>query len=98
MTVVARSHDLVLWSRVGDYAPAYLDELLYTDRLFFDCGGHLDIYPMEELPYWRVHMDRRRADERLVTFGAAHGTLLDAVRDAVQTWGPLGKRDLAGTT
>lgn len=60
MTVVARSHDLVLWSRVEGYDPAHLDELLYRDRAFFDYGGHLDIYPIEELPYWRLHMRRRR--------------------------------------
>ena len=51
LTIVARSHDLVLWSRVADYEPQDLDDLLYRERAFFDYGGHLDIYPMEELPY-----------------------------------------------
>ncbi len=97
VTVVARSHDLVLWSRVEGYDPAHLDELLYRDRAFFDYGGHLDIYPIEELPYWRLHMRRRRAAARQATFAAEHGALLDEVRAAVRSRGPLGNRDLAGT-
>lgn len=96
MTVVARSHDLVLWSRVESYAPAFLDALLYRDRAFFDYGGHLDIYPMEELPYWQLHMRRRRTDERQAAFVAEHGPLLDEVRATVRAQGPLGTRDLAG--
>jgi uncharacterized protein YcaQ len=96
MTVVARSHDLVLWSRVDGYDPAHLDELLYTDRRYFDYGGHLDIYPMEELPYWRLHMRRRLGDERQARFAAERAALLDEVRDAVRERGPLGNRDLAG--
>jgi uncharacterized protein YcaQ len=96
MTVVARSHDLVLHARVDAYEPAHLDALLYRDRLFFDYGGHLDIYPMEELPYWRLHMRRRAADERQSMFAAEHGALLEQVRAAVRERGPLGNRDLAG--
>src|SRR5688572_20155609 len=54
LNVVARSHDIVLWSRVLDYRPEFLDQLLYADRAFFDYGGGLFIYPMRELPYWRL--------------------------------------------
>jgi uncharacterized protein YcaQ len=39
LTVVARSHDIVLWSRVSGYELAYLDSLLYEARQFFDYGG-----------------------------------------------------------
>src|SRR5438445_183917 len=51
LNVVARSHDIVLWSRVSGYRPAYLDHALYHARQFFDYGGGLFIYPMIELPY-----------------------------------------------
>ncbi|HET8630869.1 MAG TPA: crosslink repair DNA glycosylase YcaQ family protein [Thermomicrobiales bacterium] len=97
LTVVARSHDLVLWGRVGGYRPADLDALLYEDRAFFDYGGHLDVYPIDELPYWRLHMRRRGAQPRQATFAAEHPDLVDQVRAAVRDRGPLGNRDLEGT-
>src|SRR5438552_14398183 len=60
VSAVHRNHDLVLWSRVAGYNPSYLDTLLYTDRLFFDYGGILMVYPMRELRYWQTVMLRRR--------------------------------------
>jgi len=98
MTVVARSHDLVLWSRVVDYQPEYLDALLYRDRTFFDYGGCVHIYPMEELPSWRLHMRRRRHDKRPAAFFTEHAAVTDEVLEAIRVRGPLGSRDLAGTT
>ena len=50
LNVVARNHDLTLLSRVVDYRPEYLDELIYRDRAFFDYGGTVFIRPMSELP------------------------------------------------
>ncbi len=96
MTVVARSHDLVLWSRVAGYDPEHLDTLLYRDRAFFDYGGCVHIYPVHELPYWRLHMERRRADKRQTAFLAEHAALLDEIREEVRARGPLGNRDFAG--
>src|SRR5512132_1508689 len=59
LVVIARSHDLVLHSRVLEYEPEYLYKVAYEDRQFFDYGGWLAMYPMSELPYWRIHMGRR---------------------------------------
>jgi len=94
--IVARSHDLVLWSRVEGYNPDFLDQLMYRDRRFFDYGGHLDIYPIEELPYWRLHMKGRLTDRRQTEFEAEHPGLLDQVREEVRAKGPLASRDLEG--
>jgi len=96
LNVVARSHDIVLWSRVSGYRPAYLDHLLYQARQFFDYGGALFIYPMTELPFWRLHMRRREGEARWADFAAAHQTLLDDVRAQLRLRGPLGNRDFAG--
>ena len=66
--IVARSHHIVLWSRLGGYEPAYLHHLLYHARHFFDYGGGLCIYPMTELPFWRLHMRRREQEGRWADF------------------------------
>lgn len=97
VTVVARSHDLVLWSRVDGYDAGYLNELLYLDRRFFDYGGHLDVYPIEELRYWRPHMRRREGDARVRAFAEEHPGLLDEVRREVRERGPLRNREMGGS-
>lgn len=96
LIVVARSQDIALWSRVAQYKPQHLDQLLYQDHRFFDYGGHLHIYPIEELPYWRVHMARRAADERWYDFATPHHILIEEVRAELRARGPLSNRDMKG--
>src|SRR5688572_11663742 len=66
VSAVARNHDLILWSRVIDYQPSHLDELIFKDRLFFDWGGVLHIYPMEDMPHLRTVMIGRRSRDNWV--------------------------------
>src|ERR1043165_3251866 len=40
ISVVARSHLLVLWSRLGTYDPAELDTLLWRQRSLFEYWAH----------------------------------------------------------
>ena len=96
LNVVARSQDLVLHSRVLEYKPEYLHEVAYKDRQFFDYGGWLAMYPMEELPYWRVHMEKRSHDKRIEGFVLSHEELFEQVRAELRARGPLGNRDLNG--
>jgi len=96
LTIVARSHDLVLWSRVEGYSPAHLDSLLYKERRFFDYGGHLDIYPMEELPYWRVHMRQRREHGNWREWSKLNAAVVKSVLRRVRDEGPLSARDFEG--
>lgn len=51
---VARSHLLVLWSRLGPYDPADLDILQWKERRLFEYRAH--IYPIEYYPLaaWRM--------------------------------------------
>src|SRR5579884_13781 len=91
INVVARSHDLALWSRVVDYRPEYLDSLLYQERAFFDYGGILMIYPMSELPYWQTIM--RRHQDRWAHHAARIQNVHDYVRQEIRTRGPLDSRD-----
>ena len=96
LNVVARSQDIVLHSRVLDYKPDHLYQIAYKDRDFFDYGGWLAMYPMADLPYFRVHMERRKHHQRVEKFMLSQPELFEQVRTAVRERGPLGNRHLDG--
>ena len=96
LNVVARSQDIILHSRVLDYKPEYLYQVAYEERKFFDYGGWLAMYPMEELPYWRLHMEKRARDEYVSYFVKNHKDVLEFVRAELRRRGPLGNRDFEG--
>jgi uncharacterized protein YcaQ len=54
--VVARSPYLVLWSRLGDYRPAWLDEL-HAEGFLFEYWAHAMCFlPIEDYPLYRRRM------------------------------------------
>lgn len=54
--VVARSPYLVLWSRLGDYDPGWLDELLAEGSLFEYWAHEAAMVPIEDYPLFRHRM------------------------------------------
>ena len=61
ISVVSRSHETVLWSRLGPYDPALLGALHYPDGLLTEYWAHAAaIIPVETLPYYRDAMDAHR--------------------------------------
>ena len=52
ISTVATPQRLVLWSRLGPYDPAELDQLLWKDRKLFEWNAF--IYPIEDLPLIRA--------------------------------------------
>ncbi len=57
ISAVARSHLLVLWSRLGVYDPGDLDRLLYEERQLFEYWAHVaSIVLTEDYPihFWRM--------------------------------------------
>lgn len=96
LIVIARSQDITLHSRVLDYKPEYLYDVAYKQRKFFDYGGWLAMYPMRDLPYWRVHMNRRSHNKRIEGFVLDHKKLFEDVRAELRKRGPLGNRDFEG--
>lgn len=94
LNVVARSHDIVLYGRVLDYQPEMLQSLLYDDHAFFDWGGTVMIYPMDEMPLWRVVMANKRREPRRARFAEEHGDLIERALAAVRERGPLRAGDL----
>lgn len=92
ISVVARSHYLVLWSRVGQYNPALLDELHHPDRLLFEYWGHAaSLLPIEVFPYFRRRMLARKAKhfEEPDAWALENRDLIDEVLAAVRRHGPL---------
>jgi len=56
-SAVARSHLLVLWSRLGAYDPAELDRLLWKERSLFQYWAHAaSLVLTEDLPLHRLFM------------------------------------------
>lgn len=56
INVVARSPYLVLWSRLGDYQPEWLDELLAEGALFEYWAHAMCFIPIEDYPLYRRRM------------------------------------------
>jgi uncharacterized protein YcaQ len=97
LVIVARSHDLMLHSRVVGYQPELFDELAYKKRLFFDWGGWLAVRPMTELPYWRTLMQRDRAQPRMRMIAEHHADAIAEMRSALLERGTLSNRELEAT-
>lgn len=93
LDMVGYNPNLVLQSRVRNYKPEYLYELLYADRKLVDgWDKNMAIYPVEDWPYFR----RRRE--------AAHGShkggfeqiqeTVSQVREVIRQMGPVSSMDL----
>jgi len=96
LIVIARSQDIAMYGRVLDYRPELLHQVAYEQRGFFDYGGTLFLYPMAELPYWRLHMKRALEWKRLKTFREEHPETMKQVKQALRVNGPMANRDFKG--
>src|SRR4051794_21924338 len=97
LVILARSHDLMLHSRVVGYQPRFFDQLVYDERRFFDSGGWLAVRPMDELPYWRALMRREREQPRMRLIAEAHGDAIAAMRRVLRDQGTVANRDVEAT-
>ena len=62
IAAVAPSHLIVLWSRLGDFDPSYLDKLLWREKNLFEYWAHqASIVLMEDYPLY-YYMMRRYPD------------------------------------
>lgn len=100
--IVARSHDIKLYSRVLDYQPGMWDDLTYKQRKFFDWGGWLAVRPMDELPHWRVVMRRERDGEqrwsRMPKMARDHAAAIAEMRALLRERGTVKNRDFQMST
>ncbi|TMR88778.1 winged helix-turn-helix domain-containing protein [Nonomuraea basaltis] len=94
VNVVARSHLLVLWSRVGGYDPADLDVLLWRERWLFEYWAHAaSIVLAEDYPIHQVMMrgyaGGQTSHERIRDWLEANDVLRRHVLDRLREEGPL---------
>jgi uncharacterized protein YcaQ len=59
-SAVARSHLLVLWSRLGQYDPSDVARLIYKDQRLFEWRAF--VYPTRHLPFYRLAMRSMQAN------------------------------------
>ena len=100
VNTLARAHDLILWSRRGQYRPRALDGLIARDRAAFEHWTHdAAVIPMRFYPMWRLkfardeaHMQRRWPRWRREGWDAE----IDGVLRHIADHGPAGSADLGG--
>lgn len=92
--VVARSPYLVLWSRLGEYSPVWLEDALSQGRLFEYWAHAACFIPIEDYPLYR----RRMLSESQGWFNpeswlAQHADLSTRVLERIRQEGPLRSAD-----
>ena len=97
--VVARSPYLVLWSRLGDYDPRWLDELL-AEGVLFEYWSHAACFlPIDDYPLYRRFMLERRTwnENRWRPWMEAHAELIDRLLTHIREIGPVRSADFERT-
>ena len=96
INVIARSPYLVLWSRLGDYNPRWLDELL-EDGALFEYWSHAACFlPIEELPLYR-HMYDGWLGGRANQWLDEHAAVVQRVMDHIRAHGEARSSDFERT-
>jgi uncharacterized protein YcaQ len=95
LQIMARAQDLMLHSRVDDYAIDDWAILTYERRRFFDWGGWLAVRPMEELPHWRVRMRREREHPHFQQLHDTHAAAIEEMRQVLRRRRTVANRDFA---
>ncbi|HTE19179.1 MAG TPA: crosslink repair DNA glycosylase YcaQ family protein [Armatimonadota bacterium] len=87
--VVARSHLLVLWSRLGAFEPRWLDELLAEGALFEYWSHAACFLPTEDFRLYRPAMLHRRADSTREGWLQQHSEVAERVLERIRREGPV---------
>lgn len=97
--VVRRSQNLVLWSRLGDHDPAWLDEIHAEGSLFEYYAHALCYLPIEDYPIFRglILNDDRTGNGRL-KWAQDHPAVIAKVRTVIADQGPVSSSDFNSKT
>lgn len=94
-SAVARSHLLVLWSRLGPYDPMHLDTLLWQERQLFEYWAHeASIVLTEDYPLHHLLMRKWASGDspwarRVQTWMKKNDALRRHILNALRCGGPL---------
>src|SRR5690606_28460614 len=97
--VIARSPYLVLWSRLGDYNPRWLEEL-HAEGALFEYWSHAACFlPIEDYAlYRRFMLDRMSGNEKYwVRWMKEHVVLADQLMAQIRDNGPVRSSDFERT-
>jgi uncharacterized protein YcaQ len=86
ISVVARAHYFVLWSRVGEYPQKWLDDLLEEGALFEYWAHGMCYIPIEDYPIYRAY-SRIVDEQRIQTWLDDHPDAVNAVMERIRTQG-----------
>jgi hypothetical protein len=98
ISVVARSPYLVLWSRLGDYQPAWLEELQAEGALFEYWSHAACFLPSEDFPnYRRMMLDGLRGWHNPYEWFEQHKELAEKIMERINTEGALQSTNFKST-
>jgi uncharacterized protein len=93
INVVARSPYLVLWSRLGSYNPAWLDELLAEGRLFEYWSHAACFLPIEDYPLYRSKMSEQIKRNFSASWIERNSDLIQRILEHVRSQGEVRSSD-----
>lgn len=95
VNVLVRSHYLPVFSRLGPYPFALLDDYAYRRRRLFEYWGHAaSLIPVEHFPLFRPRMTQN-THWGIQEFADARPDYVDAVLEEVRRHGPLAVGELS---
>lgn len=94
ISVVNRSPYLVLWSRLGNYDPVWLEKI-HADGELFEYWAHANCFiPIEDYPYFRRNMLERTTHWWDVSeWVNNHQEMIEAVKETIKEKGPQKSSD-----
>lgn len=99
INIVARSHLLVLWSRIGCYDQGLLDTLLWQERRLFEYWAHAasivltQDYPLHQMRMRSYGKGSDAWSQQVSAWMQQNETLRISILSALQERGPLRSRD-----
>jgi uncharacterized protein len=97
VNVLARAHYLPLFSRLGPYPMALLDDYAYRRRGLFEYWGHVaSLIPVDQWPLFVYRMEAFREERDLGRLQRERPGLMESVLEEVAARGPVTAADLDG--